>query len=578
MLDQPDSTLAQPDLDFSDSGSSKSERAVALADHSQSVADRAGKIAIALGLDDWHDKLVTAGLLHDLGKADPRFQSMLLGNSAAESWLIRNLLAKSSRLATSSRARQRDQQRSQLPPRFRHELLSSQLAQRLLPDLDPLTQHLIEAHHGYARPWFPAWLDDAPTDVDLQPLGIDCQLTADQRHDAAETGVRLQAAERFWTLQNRYGVWQTALLESILRLADQQVSREESSGVSRVVSPACAFPQAPVEGTSGTPTEANGTGWRAELAGLDGSNPLAFLAAIGLLRLLHEATPEAAIKMHWEVIGGVWAAVLTTASPLAHDGWFDEQLSQIADRELASVLSLIDEDKGKIISSPQQYGAVAQRTLQSFLSGNASRSDCDFLTALGSEMSRRVEQKKETDAIEYSELYMTRGSGHQRMLELAHNIRQATNHQHLAKASLSPWCYDDPGKSMNLRWDPLDDRQYAKRWLNPSNDPSQTVWGANDLAFEALPLFPTGIVNGRLQTAAFHRVPKQGTFFTWPIWVSPLSLPVVRSLLQCSQWQRDAVDGVALSALAIDHLRRVQRVRNDKFFNFSMSTTVADRF
>ena len=42
------------------------------------------------------------------------------------------------------------------------------------------------------------------------------------------------------------------------------------------------------------------------LRALDGSNPLAFLAALGTLRLVHLSKPEAGVRMCWERSAGPW--------------------------------------------------------------------------------------------------------------------------------------------------------------------------------------------------------------------------------------------------------------------------------
>src|SRR4051794_39113067 len=42
------------------------------------------------------------------------------------------------------------------------------------------------------------------------------------------------------------------------------------------------------------------------LSGLDGSNPLAFLAALGTLRTLSLALPDDRISMAWRIADGAW--------------------------------------------------------------------------------------------------------------------------------------------------------------------------------------------------------------------------------------------------------------------------------
>lgn len=75
--------------------------------------------------------------------------------------------------------------------------------------------------------------------------------------------------------------------------------------------------------------------------------------------------------------------------------------------------------------------------------------------------------------------------------------------EHLREALFGPWRYENDGLSM--RWDPDDAKEYALRWRDPSIGGVSSVWGANRLAFEALPLFPTVPTEAGLRTTGFRR-------------------------------------------------------------------------
>jgi CRISPR-associated endonuclease/helicase Cas3 len=99
---------------------------------------------------------------------------------------------------------------------YRHELGSILDAERgLLNELEPaerdLTLHLIAAHHGRARPHFPA-----KELFDPEGRGVDVQ----------EAGLRVM--ERFARLQRRFGRWGLAYLESLVRAADYAASAHPS--------------------------------------------------------------------------------------------------------------------------------------------------------------------------------------------------------------------------------------------------------------------------------------------------------------------------------------------------------------
>jgi CRISPR-associated endonuclease/helicase Cas3 len=218
----------QPDA-FSDEhdASASGTVAVPLADHLPGVADFARRFADGVGLPDAQaDAVELAALVHDLGKADPRFQALLRGG---QRFVGGDLLAKSGALPQGRIAFERARRLSGYPEGGRHELLSVRLAEGaedLLPQ-DPmyraLVLHLVASHHGYCRPF-------APVVMDLQPVAISFELLGRTwAHDRATGLERLDSgvAERFWSLTRRYGWWGLAWIEALLRLGDHRRSEWE---------------------------------------------------------------------------------------------------------------------------------------------------------------------------------------------------------------------------------------------------------------------------------------------------------------------------------------------------------------
>lgn len=219
-----------------DESTSTAPAAILLDRHLQQVEQKARQFASACGLGNpLVEDIALAARLHDLGKADARFQAFLRG-----SWPMAlppaDLLAKSATMPSSVHARHQRRRRAELPPGFRHEMLSVQLAERanLLPhdqDRRNLILHLIAAHHGHARPFAPVCQDSDLPDVTVELNAQQITLPHQDRKQLVPPH-RLDSGipERFWRLTHRYGWWGLAYLEAILRLADWYASTHPVEG------------------------------------------------------------------------------------------------------------------------------------------------------------------------------------------------------------------------------------------------------------------------------------------------------------------------------------------------------------
>ena len=192
-----------------------SARPVTLDDHTDSVVAHVDRFTAALRFDQRFDErtgpqlaadLRLAATLHDIGKADPRFQLFLMG---ADRWNWPD----GPPLAKSGRPGARDAwERADLPARWRHEARSVTLATvdaRFSEAHDPhLVLWLIGTHHGFGRPFF--GFADPHGNRGPQSLAYDFG------------GLGWPAL--FDRLSQRYGIWRLAWLETILRLADHRAS------------------------------------------------------------------------------------------------------------------------------------------------------------------------------------------------------------------------------------------------------------------------------------------------------------------------------------------------------------------
>ena len=171
-----------------------------------------------------------AAYLHDAGKADPRFQTLLSGG---DPWNRPDgpAMAKSGRQSSKGAW-----ERAGLPRGWRHEALSVRMAQvhpRFAEAHDPaLVLWLIGTHHGFGRPFY-EFAD--PQESGLGHEGVFACLDVEPWWLAPRPGPQSMAfdldgadwAAMYEQLKQRYGIWELAHLEAVLRLADHRASESE---------------------------------------------------------------------------------------------------------------------------------------------------------------------------------------------------------------------------------------------------------------------------------------------------------------------------------------------------------------
>ncbi len=543
-----------------------------LADHLADVTVETERLVANIGLEPaLANALIAAAERHDLGKADPRFQAMLLGSSLDMAWMQPKLWAKSARgpaarrVPSATEAPARNIDSDQLPIGFRHEMLSLDFAQQLKHDLNAdsveVMLHAIAAHHGHARPFAPVVFEETPLTVSLEKLFPSSNAELDASISTAH-GQRLPAhrldsgiSERFWKLNRRFGWWGLAWLESTLRLADWVASAQPSLQPLK--------PRVLTRAEIATTTTSTAL-FERNCVGINGANPLGFLAALGLFR--HVATKlDATVRMRWEVAGGNWSPTLVGTNPILNsdEAMLDWLFESLRTDPAQHWLKRLNE-------YPEERLGLARPGAYSLAASDASLSDriaADWLSCNGSDLCQ---------ADENNQLQTSRRD---HFPKNAVSLVRTLTMQHLERTLFRQWDYADSIENVSLHLEPREDRRHAYQWHKPSGDPTRKLRGgmvgANRLAIEAWPLFQSVALRGDLQTIGFRGTrPMKGIRWTWPIWTAPLALCDVTPALNLDDLQLDPTAkstdrGEALLARGIATAFRLRRILVEKTPNFT---------
>lgn len=212
--------IAEPlNADFDETSLAPGAADIELDRHCDEVAARARKIAECIGLSaDLADVVERAGRLHDVGKADRRFQRWLDPDGRHGVLLAKSNAPRHKWEAMRAAAG--------WPRGGRHEELSARLIGAWLdqdqdwgdPVQRDLLLHLVISHHGKGRPLVPSVADGTPDAVSGLVSGVSVTVPADLGI------IDWEQPARFRRLNDRIGPWGLALLEAIVMRSDHAVS------------------------------------------------------------------------------------------------------------------------------------------------------------------------------------------------------------------------------------------------------------------------------------------------------------------------------------------------------------------
>ena len=303
------------------------------------------------------------------------------------------------------------------------------------------------------------------------------------------------------------------------------------------------------------------------LSGLDGSNPLGFLAAVGTLCILGQRVPG--IQLAWRSAHGSWRPLLVGCQ-----GEEQEVISQVLHglkENSDDIFRIGKESEGG--KESHKFPFASDKFVEALntrrCSAHASdRRHADLLAAMGTDFLPDPKSGEFQD----TQFRMVRAgdSAGRGMLSYANANREVLDHHHVVRTLFQTWDYaDDEGNT--LRWDPIEDRRYALQWRNPSKsnsaDGPNTMLAANCLAVESLACFPTVATAKWADTTGFHRFGRRESGFVWPIWTPSVSVQTVRSLVALEQLQEEPLPRKTLHAQGIEEVYCARRVRPNQYYS-----------
>jgi hypothetical protein len=298
---------------------------------------------------------------------------------------------------------------------------------------------------------------------------------------------------------------------------------------------------------------------RVELVGVDGSNPLGFLAALGLLRVVPRA------RLAFTADGSFQAFLETEATPSEIVALIEVDADAASAARnppwrltytKAATKKQGPQEVADLKPPPPNFKQFLTRCLECWMKGDDE--SVAYAAAFGSDVAVDGKGNTKPTAFHFT-------AANQTFLGTVEAIRTSLTKEWI-QTSLFKGHGERPGS--NLRWDPGSERNWALMANNPNDDGTRVDAPLEWLAFRGLPLLPSFPRGTRITTTAVLGRGDDMTF-TWPLWSVPASQHTVRSALQLS-WTGNARDRIGRGVFAVcsSSIRR----SNQGFGNFGPPT------
>ncbi len=258
---------------------------------------------------------------------------------------------------------------------------------------------------------------------------------------------------------------------------------------------------------------------RTILDGVNGSSPLGFLGALGLLRVARAKHQDARLGF---LDDGTFRVFLEGVS---------EDLALLVETDAASCAgkqpwrleyTKVEKKGPKVVADlkapPEEFKRFLDACVALWRTGTSD--PAAYAAAFGTTVARDGKGNTKPTAFHFT-------AANQQFLGTLEEIRASVTNA-WAQRALFQGHADEPGS--NLRWDPAAERNYALMANDPNDDGTSVNAPLEWLAFRALPFFPTFPEGSRVTTTCVQRYGADMRMI-WPLWSTAISLETARTIL-----------------------------------------------
>lgn len=261
---------------------------------------------------------------------------------------------------------------------------------------------------------------------------------------------------------------------------------------------------------------------RIQITGVDGSNPLGFLAGLGILRIAPGGrlgfASDGTFKGFVDGVSG-GASNLVELIMADCEAAADDNAAWRFTYTKAPTKKQGPKEVADLKAPPGDFRHFLAKSVEAWRKGYGEQAQ--YAAAFGTDVAVDGKGNTKPTAFHFT-------AANQTFLSAIEGIRSSLTREWI-KRSLFEGNAEERGS--NMRWDPNAERNWALMAGNPNENGTSVNAPLEWLAFRGLPLLPTFPRGKRIVTTCVTGRREKMTF-TWPLWSVPATLATVRSLLQ----------------------------------------------